>query len=104
MSAYLAAQLPVAHKIPLMKVVALYHPNSEHEGKVKDYAHDYKKLKNKELALVSLETVDGAQMAKLYDVTVYPAVLAVQDNGQLLKLWQGDNLPLMTELEAYSPA
>lgn len=86
-----------------MRVVVLYHPRSEHAGKVEDYARDYKlRAKTKELELVSLETVQGADLAKLYGIISYPAVLAISADGQLQKLWQGSNLPLMNELDYYT--
>lgn len=40
-------------------------------------------------------------MASLYDVTRYPAVLATREDGELLYLWQGEQLPLMNEVAAY---
>ena len=86
-----------------MKVVVLYHPNSEHAGKVEDYARDYERFKEgKVVELQSLETVEGAQTAKLYDITAYPAVLALADDGSLQNSWQGEHLPLMAELDAYT--
>jgi hypothetical protein len=87
-----------------MKVVVLYRPKTEQEGRALDYARDYKQLKNRELKLISLDTVEGDDMAKLYDITQYPAVLAVKDDGQLQQMWQGDNLPLMNELDYYTMA
>jgi hypothetical protein len=84
-----------------MKVVALYRPKSDQEGKVLDYARDYKQLKNKEIKLVSLDTVEGDDLAKLYDIVQYPAFLAIKDDGQLQQLWQGDSMPLMNELDYY---
>ena len=85
-----------------MKVVVLYHPNSEHERRVIDYARDFKMFKggDREFELVSLETVAGAHMAKLYDITSYPAVLAVTNDGVMQKAWQ-DDFPLMNELDFY---
>jgi hypothetical protein len=85
-----------------MKVVVLYRPKSEQEGQALDYARDYKQLKNRELKLVSLDTVEGDDMAKLYDITQYPAVVALKDDGQLEKMWQGSTLPLMNELDYYT--
>ncbi len=84
-----------------MKAIVLYHPLSDHAGMVADYAKEFKRIKNKELELISLETIEGAQMAKLYDITVYPAVLTTRESGQLNHLWEGGTLPLMTEIEAY---
>jgi hypothetical protein len=87
-----------------MKIVILYHPKSEHEGKVLDFAADYKRQKGKELELTSLETVEGDEMAKLYDITRYPAVLAIKEDGQLQRMWQGEEMPLMDELSYYTVA
>jgi hypothetical protein len=85
-----------------MRVVILYRPNSEQEGKAKDFARDYKQLKNIDLELISLDTVEGDDMAKLYDITQYPAVVALKEDGQLQKMWQGEILPLMNELDYYT--
>jgi hypothetical protein len=85
-----------------MKVIVLYRPKSEQEGKALDYAREYKQLKNRDLDLVSLDTVEGDDMAKLYDITQYPAIVAIKEDGQLQKLWQGDNFPMMNELDYYT--
>jgi hypothetical protein len=83
-----------------MDAIVLYHPKSQHGGWVEDYSRDYKNAKNKQLKLISLETVEGDDIAKLYDVTAYPAVLVKAGDGSLLKLWQG-GLPMMNELDSY---
>jgi thiol-disulfide isomerase/thioredoxin len=85
-----------------MKVVALYRPKTEQEGKILDFARDYKQLRNKDIELLSLDTVEGDDLAKIYDITSYPAILAIKDDGQLQHLWQGDNFPLMDELDYYT--
>ena len=81
--------------------MVLYHIKSEHGGIVQDYAHDYSRFKGKELELLSLETKEGAEMARLYDVTTYPAVVAIADDGIMQQIWQGLPLPLMDEVSAY---
>lgn len=68
---------------------------------VEQYAYDFKRHNGREIELVSLSTRDGATTASLYDIYRYPAVLALQENGQLLKEWQGEVLPLMNEVLAY---
>ncbi|MBI4034391.1 hypothetical protein HY380_00665 [Candidatus Saccharibacteria bacterium] len=85
-----------------MRIVALYHPKSDHAGVVEDYAKEYQRFTKRELQLVSLETREGSDMAKYYDATIYPAVLALDNSGRLLKIWQGQPLPLMNDLDAYS--
>lgn len=85
-----------------MKVIVLYHPNSEQDGLVQDYSHDYERFKAKKIELVSLETQAGADYARLYDITQYPAFLAISDSGTLQRLWQGSPMPLMDELDYYT--
>ncbi|OVE79220.1 hypothetical protein BVY00_01005 [bacterium G20] len=85
-----------------MKVVVLYHPNTEQAGLVQDFARDYQRFKNKKLELISLETLQGSNLARLYDVTQYPAFLALDSSGSLQRMWQGTPIPLLNELDYYT--
>lgn len=81
----------------------LYHPHSEHGGIVEDYVHDFQRFKGKELEKVSLETVEGSETARLYDVVRYPAILIIGPDGVLQKMWQAPIMPLMNEVDSYLP-
>jgi hypothetical protein len=85
-----------------MRIVILYRPRSEHEGSVISYTQEYKRVKRVELELVSLDSREGSEIARLYGITQYPAVLALAENGSLQKFWQGEMLPTMNELEYYT--
>ena len=96
------------HPSPLyayvMKVVILYHPNAEFAGLAEDFKRDFEsRHQDRKVDLISLETVEGAEMAKLYDVVRYPAILVVANNGSLQKLWQDRPFPLFDEVAAYAP-
>lgn len=84
-----------------MRVIILYRPNSEFARTVEQYVTDFKRTRGKDIELVSVDTRDGWDMAKLYDIVQYPAVLALRDNGEMLKNWQGEILPLMNEVASY---
>ena len=87
-----------------MKVIALYHPNSEFAGMAQDYVRDYhRKYQDRpKIELLSLDTVKGSELAGIYDVVRYPAILAVAQDGSLQKLWQDRPFPLFDEVAAYS--
>lgn len=86
-----------------MRLVILYHPNSEFAGLAQDYKRDFEaRHHDKKIELLSLEEVAGAETANLYDVVRYPAILAIANDGSLLKLWQDQPWPVMDELAAYS--
>jgi hypothetical protein len=84
-----------------MKAVILYRPVSEHAREVDDYVREFKMRTGKDFKLVSTETKDGANLAKLYDIMSYPAVLVTDDDGKLQKLWTGEHLPLYDEVQGY---
>lgn len=85
-----------------MKLCILYHPRSEYARKVEEFAHDFKHHNSTDVELVSLETREGSATASLYDIVRYPAVLALKENGELVKHWEGAELPLMAEVASYA--
>jgi hypothetical protein len=88
-----------------MKVLVLYRPNSEHGRLVEEFIHDFQdRHRGERLEVLNIDTRDGSAMASLYDVMQYPAILVLQTDGYLQKLWQGDRLPLMDEVASYASA
>lgn len=86
-----------------MRMVVLYHPKGEFAGMAEDYKRDFEyQHPGKKIEMVSLETINGAEMAKLYDVVRYPALLAIENDGRLRQIWQDKPWPLMDEAYAYS--
>lgn len=86
-----------------VKLLILYRPNSDHATEVESYVRDFEHqhgLSGK-VELVSMNTRDGAATASLYDVVAYPSILALDNEGRVLNLWQGKPLPLMDEVAAY---
>lgn len=86
-----------------MKVLILYRPDSEHARKTEEYAREISSRHDREIELVNLNTRDGAALASLYDIMQYPAIVALADDGRLLKAWQGPIFPLIDEVVYYAP-
>lgn len=84
-----------------MPVFVLYRPNSEHDSQIQAYAREAERVTGHKLSLISLNTPEGADKAKLYDAVRYPAIVATKDDGQLLMLWQDEMLPTINEVAAY---
>lgn len=88
-----------------MKVLVLYRPNSEHRRSIESFIRDFRyqhEASASNLDVVDVDTRDGVATASLYDVVKYPAVLVLADDGQVLRSWEGENLPLMEELAGYT--
>ncbi|GAC1392471.1 MAG: hypothetical protein NVSMB46_08460 [Candidatus Saccharimonadales bacterium] len=84
-----------------MNLTIIYHPQSEFARSVEEFEHDMKNRTAAKIELVSLETKEGAAVASLYDIMQYPAILALRDDRQLVKSWQGPILPLLDEVRGY---
>jgi hypothetical protein len=90
---------------PVMKILVLYRPNSEHGRVVEEFIHDFQRQHQApRLEVLSIDTRDGSATASLYDVMQYPAILVVQTDGGVQKVWEGGQLPLMDEVAAYARA
>lgn len=84
-----------------MKATILYHPESESARPTEEYQRDFQRHHGQDIELVSLDTREGAELAALFGVVRYPALLVRKDNGDYVKHWEGEHLPLMDEVAGY---
>lgn len=82
--------------------MALYHFDSEQERQIIDFEREYTMRTGHSFDKQNIDTKEGANLAKLYDVTAYPAFLAISDDGVLQQMWQGEQMPLINEVSYYS--
>ena len=88
-----------------MKILVLYRPNSEHGRVIEEFIRDYQRRHQADhMEALSLDTREGSATATLYDIVQYPAILVMQNDGSVQKVWQGETLPLMDEVAAYATA
>jgi hypothetical protein len=52
--------------------------------------------------VLNIDTREGSATATLYDIMQYPAILVIQGDGGVQKVWQGERLPLMDEVAVYA--
>lgn len=86
-----------------MKVLILYRPNSEHGRLTEEFIREYQRRhQGGRLEVLNIDTREGSATATLYDVMQYPAILVLQTDGYVQKIWQGESLPLMDEVASYA--
>jgi hypothetical protein len=89
--------------LPAMKVLVIYRPNSEHGRMTEEFIHDYKvRHQDSQFEVMNIDTREGSATATLYDVLQYPAILILQTNGYVQKIWQGPELPRLDDVASYS--
>lgn len=86
-----------------MKVLIVYRPNSEHGRVTEEFVHDFQRSHpEQKVDAVNIDSRDGSATASLYDVMQYPAIMVLQNDGQLLKSWEGETFPRMDEVASYA--
>lgn len=85
-----------------MRALILYRPATEQEGIAKDYLQEYHSRRpQKSLELMDMNTAAATNLAELYGIVRFPAILITADDGKLIQLWQDNPLPLIDEVSAY---
>lgn len=84
-----------------MKTLLLYRPKSEHATMVESYLRDFKMQTNKEITTLDVDSPEGMELCRLYDIVEYPAILTMENDGRLLNAWVGSQLPRISELSYY---
>ena len=85
-----------------MKVLVLYRPESDHGRAVEEFIHNFNTSGvSGKLEVIGIDTREGISTATLYDVTRYPAVLVIRDDGALQHSWEGLELPLVNDVQGY---
>ena len=73
-----------------MRVVIIWREDSEYGREVSEWLHEFKRRTGKDLESLSPDDPDGESLAQAYDVTNYPAILAISDDGgKLQQSWIG---------------
>lgn len=86
-----------------MRTAIVYQFKSEHSSDVDTFCKEAER-RHPGFVVEKLDTDgrEGANIATLYDVTTYPAIVILRNDGQLVQVWQGLPLPLIDEVMAYA--
>lgn len=86
-----------------MKVVVIYRPNSDHGRLTEEFLRDFQRLHpGQSVETLNIDSRDGSAMATLYDIVQYPAIIVLENGGQIIKFWSGEPFPRMEEVAAYA--
>jgi hypothetical protein len=87
-----------------MKLVVIYRPESEFSRAVETFIGDFRRLHEgvgRRIEVLNVDSRDGMATMSLYDIMQQPALMVLSNDGQALKIWTGEILPLMDEVAAY---
>jgi hypothetical protein len=86
-----------------MKVLLVYRPNSEYATHVEEFVREFEhRDSSRHVELIDVDSKEGINIVSLYDIVQYPALLVLTDDGKMVQMWTGTELPLMDELASYA--
>ena len=80
-------------------VVYVLYENSHQLTTMRSFLHELKREITTNLLIISTETdQNGARIADFYDIMTFPAILLVQEDDQINKMWTGHQMPNASEV------
>lgn len=84
-----------------MRAIILSREARDYSRTVAEFVRDFYRDNGREFEVISPDTREGDSLARLYDVTLYPTILILDNNGKMVNNWRGMPLPRMSEVLAY---
>lgn len=86
-----------------MKAVILYKPNGEAETSVREYVREFGRETGRSIALIDSDSIQGIEIAKLYDIMQFPSIVVFRDDGSFVESWlDREKWPTISELSFYN--
>ena len=83
-----------------MRVVCVLRDNQDYTRTVTDWLEDFRRQTGKEIETMNPD--ENADFCQTYDIVEYPTMLALDDNGAVLAMWRGREMPLINEVLYYT--
>ena len=86
-----------------MKVLLLYRPSSEFARGAERFVQELERRSSKTIEIVDVDSPQGIQLAKTYDILDHPTFIATADDGSMQRKWSGKSpLPLIDDVAVYA--
>jgi hypothetical protein len=85
-----------------MRLLVIYRPKSEHARVVDEFIFNYEQRGDRtKVEVVDFDSAAAQSMLGIYGIVQHPTILALRDDGQLMKQWEGPQMPLIDEVISY---
>ena len=85
-----------------MRVVVVTKEGRDYSRGVGEWLREFERRTGRELEVLDPDGGEGAGFARAYDVVEYPTIVALSDDGKVLEVWKGAELPTINEVSYYT--
>lgn len=84
-----------------MRAVIVYKNNASYEREVEGYLREFRYRTGKDLETMDPDARDAVDFCRVYDITEFPTIIALDDLGRVQGIWRGMPFPLIDEVSYY---
>ncbi len=84
-----------------MRVVIIWRDESEHGRSVREWLRDLERRTGRSLESYSPDEPSGESLCRAYDITMYPTIMALDNDGRMMQMWRGGMLPKIDDVSYY---
>ena len=84
-----------------MRVAIVWKDQTDYAREVIDWMEEFKKETGEDVESIDPETVEGELFVRARDIVQYPEVVAMSDDGGVLREWKGTPLPQFDEVRYF---
>jgi len=81
-----------------MRVVCVFREGEDYTRTVEEWIREFERRTGDEIETMSPDGREGVEFCRVYDIVEYPTILALNDDGGVLSMWRGKQLPLFDEV------
>ena len=79
-----------------MRVICVYRDNEDYTRSVTDWIENIRRQTGYEVE--SMNPDENTRFCETYDIVEYPTIIALDNQGSVLSVWRGRDLPLIKEV------
>lgn len=76
--------------------------NTDYARELSMWIADFEHETGKKVEKLDPDTVEGEIFCQARDIVEYPSIVAINDDGRVLKLWSGKTLPQIDTMSYYA--
>lgn len=84
-----------------MRIVVVYKEFSDYAREVTEWIDTFEKRSGQTVEQLDPESPDGEMFCSSRDITRYPTVAVVDNDGKTYEMWPGTPLPIIDEVMSY---
>ncbi len=83
----------------MKRAVCVFRDNQDYSRTVTEWLENFRRQTGHEFEI--LDPDENSNFCQVYDIVEYPTLMVLREDGSLLEMWRGKDMPLVDEVLYY---